>query len=153
MKTKAEIRRKSGNRKDHLLINWILYKNFKKFNQNMQWLGTQLLKRLLNINASLGHVYCILYTYTVYLLLLVEVSWGYLTSQQKKLAARSDIGSITVPLSRTIENLLKEASYSIHLPLYRIGKPWHGLKGQCHEIFDFRFFSMNQFPPSPWVSH
>jgi hypothetical protein len=44
------------------------------------------------------------------LLLLVEVSWGYLTSQQKKLAARSDIGSITVPLSRTIENLLKEAS-------------------------------------------
>ncbi len=27
------------------------------------------------------------------------------------------------------------------------------LKGQCHEIFDFRHFFMNQFPPSPWVSH
>ncbi len=23
------------------------------------------------------------------------------------------------------------------------------LKGQCHEIFDFCFFFMNQFPPSP----
>jgi hypothetical protein len=70
--------------------------------------------------------------------------------QQKKPAARSDIGSITVPLFRTIENLLKEASYSIiHLPLYRIGKPWHELKGQCHEIFDFRFFSMNQFLQAP----
>ncbi len=27
------------------------------------------------------------------------------------------------------------------------------LKGQCHEIFDFRFFFLNQFPTSPWVSH
>ncbi len=27
------------------------------------------------------------------------------------------------------------------------------LKGQCHEIFDFRFFVMNRFPPSPWVSY
>ncbi len=25
------------------------------------------------------------------------------------------------------------------------------LKGQCHEIFCFWFFFMNQFPPSPWV--
>ncbi len=25
------------------------------------------------------------------------------------------------------------------------------LKGQCYEIFDFRFF-MNEFPPSTWVS-
>ncbi len=24
------------------------------------------------------------------------------------------------------------------------------LKGQCHEIFDFRFFFMDQFPPNPW---
>jgi hypothetical protein len=24
-----------------------------------------------------------------------------------------------------------------------------GLKGQCHEIFDFFVFFMNQFPPSP----
>ncbi len=28
-----------------------------------------------------------------------------------------------------------------------------GLKGQCHEIFCFWFFFMNQFPPSPRVSH
>ncbi len=27
------------------------------------------------------------------------------------------------------------------------------LKGQCHEIFDFWFFFMNQFPPIPWVYH
>ncbi len=27
------------------------------------------------------------------------------------------------------------------------------LKGQCHEIFDFRFFCMNQFPPSLWDYH
>ncbi len=26
-----------------------------------------------------------------------------------------------------------------------------GLKGQCHEIFCFWFFFMNQFPPSPRV--
>jgi hypothetical protein len=25
------------------------------------------------------------------------------------------------------------------------------LKGQCHEIFNFRFFFMNQFPPSSKV--
>ncbi len=24
-----------------------------------------------------------------------------------------------------------------------------GFKGQCHEIFNFRVFFMNQFPPSP----
>jgi hypothetical protein len=23
------------------------------------------------------------------------------------------------------------------------------IKGQCYEIFDFRFFFINQFPPSP----
>jgi hypothetical protein len=26
------------------------------------------------------------------------------------------------------------------------------LKGQCHGIFDFRFFSMNQFPPNPGIN-
>jgi hypothetical protein len=25
----------------------------------------------------------------------------------------------------------------------------NGLKGQCHEIFNFSFFFMNPFPPSP----
>jgi hypothetical protein len=27
------------------------------------------------------------------------------------------------------------------------------LKGQCHEFFCFWFFFINQFPPSPRVSH
>jgi hypothetical protein len=27
------------------------------------------------------------------------------------------------------------------------------IKGQCHEISDFIFFSMNQFLPCPWVYH
>ncbi len=29
--------------------------------------------------------------------------------------------------------------------------PARAVSGQCHEIFDFRFFFMNQFPPGPWV--
>ena len=33
----------------------------------------------------------------------------------------------------------------IYAPVY--------LKGQCHEIFCFWFFFMNQFPPSPRVFH
>ncbi len=32
-------------------------------------------------------------------------------------------------------------------------KSLHNLKGQCHEIFCFWFFFINQFPPSPRVSH
>ncbi len=33
-------------------------------------------------------------------------------------------------------------------PVDRVSK----LKGQCHEIFDLRYFVMHQFPPSPRVS-
>jgi hypothetical protein len=27
------------------------------------------------------------------------------------------------------------------------------LKGQCQEMFDFRFFYMDQFSPHPWLYH
>ncbi len=39
------------------------------------------------------------------------------------------------------------ANYILYI-VYRIE-----LKVQCHRIFDFWFFSMNQFPPSLYVYH
>ncbi len=37
--------------------------------------------------------------------------------------------------------------------LYAFKHTESAIKGQCHEIFNFWFFFMNQFPPSTWVYH
>jgi hypothetical protein len=53
-----------------------------------------------------------------------------------------------------------KATVSLKIAHGKIGQkntPFHVilqyLKGQCHGIFNFRFFFMNQFSPSPWLSH
>jgi hypothetical protein len=47
-----------------------------------------------------------------------------------------------------------QAGSASHLPrklnrFFACFRKFFALKGQCHEIFDFGFFFMNQFTPSP----
>jgi hypothetical protein len=41
------------------------------------------------------------------------------------------------------------AAFQQKLNALKSEKIYNALKEQCHENFDFRFFFMNQFPPSP----
>ncbi len=51
------------------------------------------------------------------------------------------------PLHFLLSTLLLTKN-SLHSYLWRL-RCWHCLKGQCQEIFDFRFFFINQFPQTP----
>ncbi len=50
---------------------------------------------------------------------------------------------------------LKRSCFSLYFRIRSAAwnKGLNSLKGPCHEIFDFKLFFMDQFPPSPWVTH